>query len=295
MGDGPLNATVLWKGPNALGEGPLWHERERVLYWIDIAEPSLHRLDPRTNIYRYWPLPEPVGTVVPHARKGVVLTLGSRIVRMDIPSGRLTTMAEMAPWHPAWRMNDGKCDAAGRLWFGVAHVDEENPSGGLFRLDLDGTLTQMEKHITISNGLGWSPDYRQFYYTDGLRYRIYVYDFDMATGTLSNRRIFLQLEKSPIEPDGLTIDSQGYIWEAQWNSGKIFRYSPAGETVREIALPIQRPTSCMFGGEHFDTLYVTSCSQGLGETTRLPPPAGAVFALDVGVKGLPEPAFGEER
>ena len=257
-----MRIETLWKGTNALGEGPMWHVKEQALYWIDIAKPSLHRFNAVSGDYQQWPMPDFIGTVVPRAKGGVVVTVGNKIIAIDIPSGDMTTLAEIPSWHKHIRMNDGKCDRHGRLWIGVASVDVDHPQGGLFRLDPDGTLMRMEDKITISNGLGWSPDGNTFYYTDGLKYRVYQYDFDRASGSLSHRRIFLQLDPGPIEPDGLTIDSQGYVWQAQWNSGKIFRYAPDGALTQEIIMPVQRPTSCMFGGKKL-----------------------------VGVTGLPEPAF----
>jgi len=287
-----MNINTVWLGPNALGEGPMWHAQEQALYWIDIAKPSLHRLDPISSNYQQWPMPDFIGSVVPYAKGGVVVTVGDSVLRVDTPSGKLTTIAKIPNWRDDLRMNDGKCDRQGRFWIGVANLDVENPKGGLYRLDPDGTITQMEEKITISNGLGWSPDDKIFYYTDGLKYRIYQYDFDSANGRISNRRTFVQLDKTPIEPDGLTVDSEGGVWEAQWNSWKLFRYAPDGSTLLEIELPVQRPTSCIFGGPNLDTLYVTSCSCAMGETDLLPAPAGAVFSIDVGVKGLPEPAFG---
>lgn len=283
---------IIWRGPDALGEGPMWHVTEQALYWIDIVQHLLHRLDPKQNTHHVWTMPDVIGSVVPRAAGGVVVTVGHRVLAVDIPSGHMHEIAQIAPWSQSMRMNDGKCDALGRFWIGVADArDVDKPVGGLYRLDSNGQITQMEKEITISNGLGWSPDHRKFYYTDGLRYRIYQYDFDLATGTISNRSVFLQLDKSPIEPDGLTVDEEGYIWQAQWNSGKIFRYSPQGHLDRTIEIPVQRPTSCIFGGTHLDTLYVTSCAQAFGEHKPLPAPAGSVFAIHVGVKGLPEPAF----
>lgn len=292
MGRISMNIEIVWKGQNALGEGPMWHPFENVLYWIDIVRPSLHRLNPVNGDYQTWEMPDFIGAVVPRKNGGVVITLGNGIFSVDIPSLKMTKLAAIEPWNNELRMNDGKCDRAGRFWIGVANLDLENPKGGLYCLDPAGNLTQMEKGITISNGLGFSPDDHTLYYTDGLKYKIYQYDFDISHGTISNRRTFVQLEKSLIEPDGLTIDSEGYVWQAHWNSGKIFRYAPDGRENKVVEMPVQRPTSCIFGGLNLDRLYVTSCSQGIGETKILPSPAGAVFGINVGVQGLVEPSFG---
>lgn len=293
-----IDLEIIWFGSdalsqeaNALGEGPMWHVKEQALYWIDIAKCLLWRLDTTTHECQFWKMEDYIGAVVPRASGGVVVTVGNKVLALDLPAGKTTQLAEITPWNKRLRLNDGKCDQMGRFWMGVADFQKENPQGGLYRLDPDGCLTQMEEGITISNGLGWSPDNKAFYYTDGLRYCIYEYDFDLQKGSLSNRRIFVQLDETPVEPDGLTIDTQGYVWQAHWNAGKVFRYSPNGHQDRAISLPVKRPTSCIFGGPNLDILYVTSCSQGIGETEVLPYPAGALFALDVGVTGRAEPAF----
>ncbi len=286
-----MDINIIWKGPAALGEGPMWHVQQQKLYWIDIAKPTLHELDPNNNEHRSWKMPDIIGAIAPRANGGLVASMGDSVVGIDLPSGEITPIVKVISGRGDLRLNDGKCDRLGRYWIGVANLDVKHPKGGLFRLNPDGQLTQMESGITISNGLGWSPDNKTFYYTNGLEYIIYQYDFDLETGEISNRRTFVKLEKSEVEPDGLTVDSEGFVWAAQYNGGKIVRYSPNGTIDREIIIPVKRPTSCIFGGANLDRLYVTSCSRDITETTTLPPPAGALFAIDVGIKGLPEPVF----
>lgn len=287
-----MQINCIWEGPAALGEGPLWHPEENVLYFIDIAKKSLHRIDPATQDHQSWLMPDFIGTVVPRAKGGLIATVGQHVVSIEIPSGKITPIIKVIPDGRAdLRMNDGKCDRSGRFWIGVANVDVKNPQGGLFCLHADGTLMQMESGITISNGLGWSPDNSTFYYTDGLKYRVYAYDFDLSTGKISNRRVFLQYDPSPCEPDGLTVDCAGYVWEAVWNSGKVYRYAPDGTLDTTVDMPVTRPTSCIIGGKNYDTLYVTSCSASIGETQSLPSPAGGIFAIPLKVQGLPEASF----
>ena len=177
------------------GRSGMWGEQ--VLYWLDILKPSLQRLDPTTGEYREWPIPEHIGSVVPRAKGGLLATMGDKVIAIDMPSGNISTLIQVPNWRDDIRMNDGKCDRKGRYWFGVANLDVDDPKGRLYRLDPDGTLTQMEEKITISNGLGWSPDNKTFYYTDGLKYCIYQYDFNLESGGIVNRKTFLQLEKKP--------------------------------------------------------------------------------------------------
>ncbi len=286
-----MDIGCIFEGPMDLGEGPMWHVKEQALYWIDIANPSLHRLEFTSNQHQSWKMPAVIGAIAPHAHGGLIAAVGEEVVKIDLPSGEITPIVSVISGQSELRLNDGKCDRAGRFWVGAACFDRENPTGGLFRLDVEGSLTQMEGGMTISNGLGWSPDNKTFYYTNGLEYVIYAYDFDLAKGEISNRRVFAKLPEGPVEPDGLTIDSEGYVWAARWNAGMVVRYAPDGRIDRELYMPISRPTSCIFGGPNLETLFITSCSKSIGENLRLPSPAGAIFAIDVGVKGLPEPEF----
>jgi len=161
-------------------------------------------------------------------------------------------------------------------------------AGSLYSLDADLSCRRMAEAIGISNGPAWSPDDRIFYFADSRRRLIYAYDFDLATGAIANRRVFADCSHEPFEPDGATIDEEGCLWSAQWNGWRIVRYTPDGGVDRIVEMPVQRPTSCMFGGPNLGTLYVTSARIGLtDEELAAQPQAGGVFALDVGVRGLP--------
>jgi len=302
-----------WRGPDLLGEGPLWHPDEKRLYWLDCIRPAIHRLDPATGKHAMWALPSPIGSIAPRSRGGLIAAMGVGIFflrfekkiaaddRKDLSSkdeedGGEEVKAELVKEVIAGlkvRLNDGKCDRFGRFWFGSVASDFSNPDGTLYRLDPDGTLTEVEHHVKVSNGLGWSLDNKLMYYTDSLRNEIYCYDYDAATGNATNRRTFARIPESEGVPDGLTVDSEGFIWSAQWNGDRITRYFPDGKVERQITLPAHRPTSCMFGGENLDTLYVTSASRDVGEAESLVGEyQGALFAIKVqGVRGLAEHAY----
>ena len=152
-----MDIKKIWSGKLAIGECPMWHPTEKVLYFIDIAERMLYRLDPQTLGLEKWSLPYFIGTVVPRKKGGLVATIGQDAVIIEMPSGKIEKLAQIIPDNrPDLRMNDGKCDSLGRFWIGVANLNLEDPQGGLFRLDPDGTVTQMESKITISNGMGVS-------------------------------------------------------------------------------------------------------------------------------------------
>jgi len=165
--------------------------------------------------------------------------------------------------------------------------------GCLYRLDPDLKATCMQAGLICSNGLGWSPDDRVFYFTESFRYCISAYDFDAKTGHISNRRRFASVEDSDGFPDGLTVDAEGFVWSAHCSVGRVVRYSPAGTIDRVIELPVTRPTSCMFGGDNLDVLYITTARETLTpEQIAQAPLSGSLFATKPGVRGLPEPSFG---
>ncbi|MFN2150563.1 MAG: SMP-30/gluconolactonase/LRE family protein, partial [Anaerolineales bacterium] len=193
---------------------------------------------------------------------------------------------------PYTRFNDGKCDRSGRFWAGT--MDEGNPNtrGALYRLDPSGDCQIMQAGIGISNGLGWSPDNRIMYYTDSIKHQIYAYDFDLQSGTIRNRRVFAETPQEYV-PDGLAVDAEGHIWSAKWDGWKVVRYAPDGSVDSEIELPVQRPTSCTFGGPELKHLYITSARDGLtAQELARQPEAGNILVLETSTHGLPEPRFG---
>jgi len=190
--------------------------------------------------------------------------------------------------HPGF--NDGKVDRKGRLWAGT--MTFEGATSALYRMDPDLNVKKMVSKVTISNGIGWSPDNSIMYYVDSLRYVISAYDFDLETGSISNQRPFIQMDAKFGIPDGLTVDSEGYVWCAISGAWKVMRYNPSGQVAAEIKMPVSKPSSCMFGGKDLDELYVTSISEGLSEEDKAKEPmAGDLFMIKTDVKGLPEPEF----
>ena len=188
------------------------------------------------------------------------------------------------------RFNDGKVDRGGRFWAGT--MDPRNATSALYRLDPDCMVTQMDKGITISNGLGWSPDNHRMYYADTQHHVVYAYNFNARKGSLSGRRVFLQVPPEEGLPDGLTVDNQGYIWVAFYDGWRVTRYAPNGKADRQIDLPAARPTCPAFGGAALDELYITTAIDGLSnKELAKQPQAGNLFMLKPGVKGLPEPEF----
>lgn len=278
---------------NQLGEGPLWVAEEGALYWVDIDQRQILRFYPATDTLETFDLETRVTALAMRASGGFVTATDQGLAFWDTHIRQLSFFADPEAGKPSTRFNDGAVDRQGRFWAGsMNEVDFVTPDGALYRLDPDGSLHTMEVGIPVSNGIGWSPDNKTMYFTDSMRQVILAYDFDPATGNISHRRPFVQVTEEGVVPDGLTVDSEGYVWSAQWGGWKVVRYDPDGQVDRLVELPAQQISCPAFGGENLDELYITSAWSGLSEAERKKQPlAGALFRVRVGVKGIPEPRF----
>ena len=279
---------------NKLGEGPVWNPAEQALYWVDIESNCYHRLDSTTGAHEVFPVGLPVGVLALRAAGGLIMATKRGFAFWDSQKG-LHFIADPEADKLHTRFNDGAVDCQGRFWAGTMCDPPEScdePGGSLYRLDADESMHTMETGLTISNGIGWSPDHKLMYLTDTPRHMIYVYDFDAATGAIANRRPFIFTPEDEGVPDGLAVDSQGFIWSVRWSGWKITRYDPTGKAEREIHLPVQFPTSCAFGGEHLDELYITSAWTALTEEQKQQQPyAGDLFRVKMDIQGLEQPKF----
>ncbi len=272
-----------------LGEGPLWDPDEQVLYWVDIERKLYHRLRPSDGAHEVVEVGEKVGVLALRQAGGMVMATDFGFAFWDAQERKLQRIADPEADKPQSRFNDGAVDRRGRFWAGTLGDDYKN---SLYRLDPDLSLRRMETGIDVSNGIGWSLDNRVMYFTDSSPCVIYAYDYDLATGNIANRRVFVDSSDRPGVHDGLTVDSQGFVWSARWDGWCVERYDPDGKLERTLRLPVQRPTSVMFGGANLDELYITSARMELSEAELAQAPlSGDLFCAYVGVKGLPEPKF----
>jgi sugar lactone lactonase YvrE/DNA-binding IclR family transcriptional regulator len=292
---GPDRADTACVVPTTafLGEGPVWLQEAQRLVFVDILAPSIVVADPQDGSFRSHPMPELVSAVVPRREGGFLAAMQTGLKAVDLSTGAITALAAPEAGKPGNRFNDGKCDRRGRFFAGTLAIDTTPGHGSLYRLDPDGRCTTVDSGFHISNGLGWSPDDRRFYFTDSGARRIYVYDYDIETGDAENRRSFVELPEGVGIPDGLAVDAEGFVWSAHWDGWCITRYDPDGRVDRVVNLPAPRPTSCCFGGPDLSTLYVTTArirlsAQQLAEA----PLSGGVFAVEAGIRGLPETPFG---
>ena len=273
---------------NRLGEGPVWNVNERALYWVNIDGNSFYRYYPATGALEHFDVGQPIGVLRFRKSGGLVMALRDGLAFWDFQTQQLKFIANPEPGKPDARFNDGAVDRRGRFWGGTL---APGATSALYRLDPDLSVHTMETGITVSNGIGWSPDNRTMYYCDSRIHMIYAYDFDLASGSIVNRRAFVHTPDDPSTPDGLTVDSEGFIWCARWGGWKVVRYDPTGKVEREIRLPVEYPTSCAFGGEALE-LYITSAWTRLSDAQRKEQPdAGDIFRLKTNIKGLPEPLF----
>jgi len=277
---------------DVLGEGPIWDAAGAVLWWVDIAGRGLRRYQPSTGDIGVWDLPEPAGSVAPTASGGLLLAVPSGFARFDPATNEFQHIIDPEPDRSGNRFNEGKCDRQGRFWAGSMDAAEKARTGALYRLDLDGTPHRIFDGLGIPNTLAWSADSKTMYFAETLDRTIYAFDFDPTTGTPSNRRVFVKIS-GPGYPDGSTIDEDGHLWNAEWDGWRIVRYTPDGTVDRVVEMPVQRPTSCMFGGPDLSTLFVTSASRGLTpDQLAQQPGAGGLFALATDTRGIPETRFG---
>jgi sugar lactone lactonase YvrE len=273
-----------------LGEGPRWDAASSTLLWVDIPGHRVHRYDPATGGDSAELVPGLVSLALPRRRGGAVIGLPDGVHLLDGESSPLLVPIESE--RTGTRTNDGACDDAGRLWVGTMALDERSPAGALYRVGPDLSVTTVLTGTVISNGLGWSPSGRDFYFIDSPTRRIDVFDCDPGSGALEDRRPLAAVEVEGAVPDGLAVDAEGGVWVALHGGWGLRRYTPDGELAAVVDLPVACVTSCCFGGDDLCDLYVTTRREGLTASELAAQPlAGALLRLDVGVAGLPTHAF----
>ena len=279
-----------------LGESPVWHPRERSLYYCDIPGRALQCFDPHSGALRHWHFDTEVASLAPKLDGTLLLAMRDGLWRFDPASGVRTPLVE-PPYDPAHeRFNDGKCDPQGRFWVGTIYEPRDPALASLYCYSR-GTLARRLGGVTVLNGLAWSPSGRTMYWSDTKAHTIYAADFDPAGGALSRQRVFASFApKQPGQalatyggrPDGAAMDTEGCYWVAMFEGQRLLRLSPDGELIREVVLPVRCPTMPCFGGPDLKTIYVTSAREHRSAAELIEQPyAGCVLALDVDVPGLP--------
>ncbi|WP_417790924.1 SMP-30/gluconolactonase/LRE family protein [Stutzerimonas xanthomarina] len=295
------SAELIVDAQNATGESPVWVASEQALYWVDIPNKQLLRWKASDASVTRWSGDQMIACIARRegdANRWVAGMEDGIFAVAPQSDGTLSTTRLAGVQHGAgnMRFNDGRCDRQGRFWAGTMVMDMAagTPAGALYRIDGSTVGESLEAHLQdfiVPNGLGFSPDGRTMYLSDSHPsvQCIWAFDYDTATGTLSNRRLFVDMNQHPGRPDGAAVDVDGCYWICGNDAGLIHRFTPDGRLDRSLQVPVKKPAMCAFGGSRLDTLFVTSIRPG-GDLSDQPL-AGGVFALQPGVAGLEEPRF----
>jgi sugar lactone lactonase YvrE len=285
-----IDVEAVLQAHAKVAEGPTWDARTNTLVWVDIMANAVHVFDPATGQDRAVDVGQPVGAAGLREGGGLVLALRDGLGLLGPQLNDLRMIAPVEADNPKNRFNDGKCDAAGRFWAGTMGFQPSPGTGTLYRLDFvdsDFRVTRALADVTLSNGLDWTADNRTMYYVDSPTQGIDAFDFDLSSGSLTNRRRLISVPAAEGLPDGMTVDADGGIWLALHGSGTVRRYLPSGEVDRVIRLPgAKLITSCAFGGADLGDLYITSMTYGFSAQELADQPnAGSIFRCRPGVKG----------
>jgi sugar lactone lactonase YvrE len=283
--------VLTFRAETELGECPVWDEQRQALFFLDCPAPALLRFDPASGACARWHLPGPAGSFCFDAEGRAILAAGDGLLRLDFARGGSTERLAALTLARDLRFNDGAVDPGGRFWVGTMHRSYREPAGGLWMCEADSLARPIFSGLRVPNGLAWSADGTRFYFSDSPR-AMFVCDYDPAIGGVDAPYVFASAAAAPGWPDGSAIDSEGYLWNARWDGGGIARFAPDGRLDRFVPLPVSRPTSCAFGASDLGLLFVTSARLGLDAAARAAQPlAGALFALDVGVRGIGQRRF----
>lgn len=274
------------------GEGPLWDPVAQQFYWVDLLAGDYYKADYASGKVEKHSVGQALGVLALREKGGLVMGLHHGFGFFDEASGNLE-MVVGGPEadNPETRFNDGAVDPAGRFFAGTMTFDGGKDIGKLYRLDPNGSITVLREKMLLPNGIGWSPDRSKFYLTDSFENMIYLYDYDLSSGDISNPRDFITFAKNEY-PDGITVDSEGTIWVAMWEGGKISRFDDQGKKIEDIPVPVTYPTSCCFGGPDLKRLFITTSKLHLDEAGRQEQPlAGRILTIETDTVGQIEPQF----
>jgi sugar lactone lactonase YvrE len=273
-----------------VGEGPVWAPREQALYWVDNKGRKVFRRDENGDV-RTFATPFEICCLAPSETGGFIAGTDRGIARIDLEAGRYDIVANPEADIPGNRFNDGKTDPWGRFWSGTMDNAEKEATGSLYRFAADLRWTKIDSGYRVTNGPAFDRSRNRMYHTDSGTKTIYAFDLT-GSGEVAGRRVFARFDEPDGSPDGMTVDSEGHLWVCFWDGGCLRRLSPDGHIVERIEMPVQRPTSCAFGGPGLDRLYVTSARLGFDQDAlAMQPCAGGLFLVDTGVRGVAETSF----
>jgi xylono-1,5-lactonase len=287
--------TCIWPAAAQLGEGTLWSVREQMLYWVDILGRRMHRCRADGSARTSWAFDEEISALAERAdAPGLIVTLRRGFALFDPATGQPPRYLHQPPEEPPTnRFNDGKCDARGRFWGGTMDFACVAPSGAFYAYDASGRCVRHDVGFAVTNGPAWSLDGATMFINDTVNGQVFAWDFDADSGTLSNQRLWLRFAPDAGLPDGMTLDAQGRLWIAHWGAGCVTCHDATTRELQRIELPVSQVTNVAFGGPDLRTLFVSSARADLTPVQpEAEPLAGALFAFEMQVPGLPAPQFG---
>ncbi|NQU80240.1 MAG: SMP-30/gluconolactonase/LRE family protein [Bacteroidetes bacterium] len=284
-----MNAELILDAKASLGEGAIWDQKEKILYWVDIEEGILHKFNPVSVEDVQFNLNKKIGTVVPSEKGGLLVALEDGIYHYNTITDSISFITNPSENNSEIRFNDGKCDPAGRLWAGTMSLTGKQKAGALYCLNNNGAIEKKIDSVSISNGIVWSLDNTKMYYIDTPTGKVREYSYDNTTGNISFIRDAVIITPDLGHPDGMTIDSKGNLWIALWGGSAVGCWNPDnGKLLCKINVPVLNVTSCAFGGENLETLFITTASLGIPHDKQEKYPyRGGLFKADPGVKGIP--------
>ena len=289
-----MDVKVVVKSNDLLGEGVMWDDQLKMLYWLDIEGRKIHTLKPETGLVKTIETPGRVACLAPAVDGGFIIGMETGVYRLDSGMSNFQEIC-ITEYLPGYRLNDGKCSPGGQFFVGTIVSDSDNSknqrTGHLYRIDPDGKCEVVLTDVTISNGLAFDELRNLFYYIDTLTHEVYCFDYDSATGSITNQRTVIRSAPEDASLDGMTIDTEGMLWIASWGGSKVMRWDPStGVKTMEITLPTPYVTCCTFAGADMDELYITTASIALGpKDNRIG--AGDLYHVKVPAKGIPVHRF----
>jgi sugar lactone lactonase YvrE len=281
-----ISAELVADAGTTLGESPVWDDRERCVWWVDILGESIHRTDPLTGQDDTIPVGQMVGALGLRERGGLVAAVRDGFVSIDAASGRIDRLADVEADLTTSRMNDGKVDPAGRFWAGTTDIDHRPGLGTLYRLDTDLKVSPMLPEVTISNGLDWTADGTTMYFIDTPTRRVDGFSFDPSTGSIADRTMAVSIRPGAGDPDGMTLDAEDHLWVALWDGWAVERYALDGSLELRVEVPAAQATSCTFGGSDLDLLFITTAQKDFPAGGKPDQPhAGGLFVCRPGIGG----------
>jgi sugar lactone lactonase YvrE len=273
-----------------LGEGICWDETDGMLYWIDLLDNKMFSFDLDANIIKILDVGQNTGCIAVREQGGLIAGLQHGIYYVDMKTGKMDLASSPEADKPGNRFNDGECDCMGRFFAGTmskalgSGAGDTTPRGSLYRMDPDGHIEKVLEDVTISNGIGYSPDNTVMYYIDSPTQCVDAFDYDKETGAIRNRRAVVEVPKELGMPDGMTVDAEGMLWVGMWGGGAVVRFNPAtGKALEKIELPAPFISTMVFGGKDMDEMFVNTAK--MNTDLNQYPDAGGVFRIKMDVRG----------